>query len=169
MKFPVNSLLAGNLRTSETGSLETASSSGESGANLTSSIVVGATDPFSGPPAEYHDKLTAVKTFALAINESAKAPCAGLQPGQLYADAGAAENDGAVVADQPAREADQDRRKGRHPRSLRHFPGGRGGGVATDVPGISGYPAGEHKCRRNSRCPAAPGAIALLHQHRPIV
>ena len=33
MKFPVNSLLAGNLRTSETGSLETASSSGESGTN----------------------------------------------------------------------------------------------------------------------------------------
>ena len=30
MKFPVNSLLAGNLRTSETGSLETASSSEES-------------------------------------------------------------------------------------------------------------------------------------------
>ena len=33
MKFPANSLLAGNLRTSETGSLETASSSGESAAN----------------------------------------------------------------------------------------------------------------------------------------
>jgi len=38
MKFPVKSLLAGNLRTSETGSLETASSSGESSANLTSDL-----------------------------------------------------------------------------------------------------------------------------------
>ena len=56
-----------------------------------------------------------------------------LQLGQLYAHAGAAENDGAVVADQPAREADQDRRQGRQPWSLRHFPAGRGGGVATDV------------------------------------
>jgi hypothetical protein len=108
--------------------------------NLTSSIVVGATDPFSGPPAEYHDKLTAVKTFALAINESAKAPCAGLQPGQLYADAGAAENDGAVVADQPAREADQDRRKGRHPRSLRHFQAAEGAVSRQMFQGLAGTP-----------------------------
>ena len=39
------------------------------------------------------------------------APCAGLQPWQLHAHAGDAEDGGAVVADQPAREADQDRRE----------------------------------------------------------
>jgi hypothetical protein len=33
---------------------------------------------------------------------------------------------GAVVADQPAREADQDRRQGRQPRPLRDLPDGRG-------------------------------------------
>jgi hypothetical protein len=42
---------------------------------------------------------------------------------------------GAVVADQPAREADQDRRQGRQPRSLRHLPNGGGRSVASDVPG----------------------------------
>ena len=41
----------------------------------------------------------------------------------------------AVVADQPAREADQDRRQGHEPRPLRHLPIGRGHGVAADVPG----------------------------------
>jgi len=39
------------------------------------------------------------------------APCAGLQPWQLHAHAGHAKNRGAVVAEQPAREADQDRRE----------------------------------------------------------
>jgi len=43
---------------------------------------------------------------------SAFAPRAGLQPRQFHADAGDAEDRGAVVADQPAREADQDRRQG---------------------------------------------------------
>jgi hypothetical protein len=38
--------------------------------------------------------------------------CAGVQPWQFHADAGDAEDGGAVVADQPAREADQDRRQG---------------------------------------------------------
>jgi hypothetical protein len=38
-----------------------------------------------------------------------------------------------MVADQPAREANQDRREGRQPRPLRHVPAGRGRGVATDV------------------------------------
>ena len=41
----------------------------------------------------------------------------------------------AVVADQPAREADQDRRQGRQPRPLRRLPIGRGLGVASDVCG----------------------------------
>jgi hypothetical protein len=40
-----------------------------------------------------------------------------------------------VIADQPAGEADQDRREGREPRPLRHIPEGRGRGAATNVPG----------------------------------
>ena len=40
-----------------------------------------------------------------------------------------------MVADEPAREADQDRREGRQPRALRDIPAGRGRGVATDVRG----------------------------------
>src|SRR5215204_3456917 len=63
------------------------------------------------------------------------APCARLQPGQLHAHAGDAEDGGAVVADQPAREADQDRREGRQPRALRYLPDGRGRGATADVPG----------------------------------
>ena len=43
------------------------------------------------------------------------APRSCLQPWQFHADAGDAEDGGAVVADQPAREADQDRREGRQP------------------------------------------------------
>jgi hypothetical protein len=43
------------------------------------------------------------------------APCAGLQPRRLHAAAGNAEGSGAVVADQPAREASQDRRQGGEP------------------------------------------------------
>jgi hypothetical protein len=42
----------------------------------------------------------------------------GLQSRQFHADAGDAEDGGAVVADQLAREADQDRRQGREPRPL---------------------------------------------------
>jgi hypothetical protein len=61
------------------------------------------------------------------------ASCTGLQSRQFHANPGDAKDDGAVVADQPAREVDQDRRQGRQPRSLRHFPAGRGRGVATDV------------------------------------
>jgi hypothetical protein len=39
----------------------------------------------------------------------------------------------AVIADQPAREADQNRREGRQPRSLRDLPDGRGRGVGVNV------------------------------------
>ena len=39
----------------------------------------------------------------------------------------------AMVADQPAREADQDRRQGRQPRPLRHLPDGRGRGAERTV------------------------------------
>src|SRR5271165_4009809 len=65
------------------------------------------------------------------------APRAGLQSRQFHADAGDAEDGGAVVADQPAREADQDRCQGREPRPLHHLPDGRGGSAAADVPGDS--------------------------------
>jgi hypothetical protein len=44
-----------------------------------------------------------------------------LQLHALHAHAGDAENRGAVVVDQPAREADQDRCEGRRPRTLRTF------------------------------------------------
>jgi hypothetical protein len=61
------------------------------------------------------------------------APCVGLQPRQLHADAGDAQGGRAVVADQSAREADQDRRKGRQPWPLRDVPDGRGRGIGADV------------------------------------
>jgi len=47
--------------------------------------------------------------------------------------AGDAEDGAAMVADQPARKADQDRREGREPRSLRDLPDGRGRGVGANV------------------------------------
>jgi hypothetical protein len=40
-----------------------------------------------------------------------------------------------LVADQPTREADQDRRQGGEPRPLRHVQNGRGRGATADVPG----------------------------------
>src|ERR1700730_6961048 len=39
-----------------------------------------------------------------------------------------------VIADHPAREADQARREGLQPWRLRHIPDGRGRGATTDVP-----------------------------------
>ena len=44
---------------------------------------------------------------------------------------------GALVADQPAREAHQDRREGGEPWPLRHLPDGRGRGATANVPGYS--------------------------------
>src|SRR6202011_5491443 len=46
---------------------------------------------------------------------------------------GAAEDGGAVVADQPAGQTDQDRREGGEPWPLCDVPDGRGRGAATDV------------------------------------
>jgi hypothetical protein len=65
------------------------------------------------------------------------APRARLQPWQLHAHAADAEGSAVVVADQSAREADQDRRQGCQPRPLRRLPIGRCLGVAADV---CGYP-----------------------------
>src|SRR4051812_31710415 len=61
------------------------------------------------------------------------AACPRVQYRQFHAHAGDAEDGAAVVADQPAREVDQDRREGRPPRPLRDLPAGRGRGAATDV------------------------------------
>jgi len=47
--------------------------------------------------------------------------------------AGDAEDGAAVVADQPAREANKDRRQGRQPRALHHVPDGPGRSLAADV------------------------------------
>ena len=70
------------------------------------------------------------------------APCTRLQPRQLHADAGDAKDRGAVIANEPAGEADQHRREGHKPRPLRHLPNGRGRGAAADVPGnpVAGRP-----------------------------
>jgi len=50
------------------------------------------------------------------------ASCPGLQSRQLHADVGVAEGSGALVADDAAGEASQDRSQGRSPWPLRHFP-----------------------------------------------
>jgi hypothetical protein len=79
-----------------------------------------------------------------------------------------------VVADQLAREADQDRRQGRQPRPVCDLPDGRGRGAAADVPGnpVADRPAagtagagmtsagGKCKKRRQPRC-----ALMRAEQH----
>ena len=76
---------------------------------------------------------SAVVPYLGRQRRSPSAPCARLQPRQLHADARDAEGGGTVVTDQPAGEADQDRRQGGQPRPLRYVPNGRGRGAATDV------------------------------------
>jgi Transposase DDE domain group 1 len=56
---------------------------------------------------------------------AAPASCARLQPWQLLAHAGDAGADQGLVADELKGKADQDRREGRQPRSLRRLPDGR--------------------------------------------
>ena len=65
----------------------------------------------------------------------ASASCAGLQSRQLHADAGSAGGGQAVVADEPAGKTREDRREGRMPWPLRHFPDGRGRGAEGIVSG----------------------------------
>src|SRR5260370_552513 len=65
----------------------------------------------------------------------ASASCAGLQSRQLHADAGSARDGQAVVANEPAGEAHQNRRQGRAPWPLRDLPDGRGRGAEGIVPG----------------------------------
>src|SRR6516162_5304879 len=75
----------------------------------------------------------AVVPYLRRQRRAPSAPCPRVQPRQLHADAGNAASGGAVVADQPAREADQDRREGCEPRPLRHLPNGRNRGATADV------------------------------------
>src|SRR6516165_7412627 len=88
------------------------------------------------------------------------APCAGLQSRQLHADAGDAPSDGVVVPDQPAREADQDRREGHQPWPLRDLPNGRGRSLAADV---RRHPVAD----RPAAGAARPGMRDRRHQMRP--
>src|SRR5271169_5123207 len=98
----------------------------------------------------------AVMSYLCRQRGSPPASCAGLQSWQFHANPGDAKDRGAVVADQLAREADQDRREGRQPRTLRDLSAGRGCGVAADV-------------RRNSVAARPPtcGARAGMTSPRP--
>ena len=99
-------------------------------------------------------KWTRLSCRTLPPTPSVSSPCSRLQSRQLDADRGAARNNRAVVADQPARETDQDRREGRQPRALLTFQLSEVGGVATDV---RGYPvvrslgSGHHPCQHETR------------------
>jgi hypothetical protein len=75
----------------------------------------------------------AVMPFLRRQRRSSSAPRTGLQPWQFHADTHDAQGGGAVVADQSAGEADQDRCQGRQPRPPRYVPNGRGRGIAADV------------------------------------
>ena len=78
------------------------------------------------------------------------APRPGLQPRQLHAHAGNVQARGAMVADQPAREADHDRRQGGEPRPLHRLPDG-------------GSPHPENaQSPISPRCPASASSIAPI-------
>jgi hypothetical protein len=64
---------------------------------------------------------SAVMPLPRRQHRPSSAPCAGVQPWQFHADASDAQRGRTVVADQPAREADQDRRQGGPPRALVTF------------------------------------------------
>ena len=79
---------------------------------------------------------------------ASSAPRPGLQSGELHADTGDAEDGGPMVADQPAREAGQDRREGRQPWALHHLPARRGRSAATDV---RRHPGADRPAARTAR------------------
>lgn len=101
------------------------------------------------------------------------APCARLQPRQFHADAGDTEDGGAVVADQPAREAGQDRRESRAPRALCDLPDGRGRGAAADVcrhtvadrPAAGSARAGMNGVKNNASCKRRQRRCALMQKN----
>ena len=67
----------------------------------------------------------AVMPFLRGQCRPPSASCACLQPRQFHSSAGDAQGGGAVVTNQPARQADQDRCQGRQPWPLRQLPNGR--------------------------------------------
>ena len=67
----------------------------------------------------------AIVLFLRRQRRSPSALYTRLQPRQLHADAGDAQGGGTVVAEQPTREADQDRCEGHQPSPLRYLSGGR--------------------------------------------
>ena len=72
----------------------------------------------------------AVVPYIRCQRRSAPASCARLQSRQLPAYAGDARADKGLVADEPPREADQDRREGREPRPLCRVPDGGTSGIS---------------------------------------
>ena len=66
-----------------------------------------------------------------------------------------------MVADQPAREADPDRREGRQQRTLRHVPDGRGRSTATDV---CRHSVVDHSAARVARTGLTGGVIVRQWQ-----
>jgi hypothetical protein len=71
-----------------------------------------------------------------------------------------------VVADQPAREADQDRREGRQSRALRHVPDGRGRGAAADV---RRHPVVDHRAAGATRAGmSGPASLSASAERRGV-
>src|SRR5438105_1304113 len=67
---------------------------------------------------------------------------------QLHADAGAAEDGGAVVLTSLREKLIKNRRESRQSRALRHVPDGRGRGTATDV---GRHPVADRPAARTAR------------------
>ena len=75
----------------------------------------------------------AVMPFLRRQRRPPSTSCARLQSRQFHAHAGYAQGSCSMVSDQPAREADQNRRQSRQPRSLRHVPVSRNRRATADV------------------------------------
>ncbi len=78
-------------------------------------------------------------------------------------DSGVAEGGGALVADHPAREADQDRRQGRATWPLHHIPACRGGNSAAAV---CGNPATDRRPAAEASTDMTPCIIAAVGLNR---
>jgi hypothetical protein len=100
----------------------------------------------------------AVLPDLLRQRRAPSAPRPRVQPRQLHADAGDAQDGAAVVTDQPAREADQDRREGGELRPLRDLSDGRGRGVAADV---RRYPVPDRPAASTSRVGMRGGEVKV--------
>jgi len=93
------------------------------------------TRPQWQPPSRSSDQVDpAVMPFLRRQCRPPSTSCARLQSRQFHAHGGNAQGNCSMVSDQPAREADQNRRQGRQPRSLRHFPVSRSRRATADVP-----------------------------------